>query len=78
MQRAASKSFLRVTTARLAFLDTTSTTQVLQFFEPPDDLRSGPTVFPYFLETAPHVLLLKPMNCVPSEQPVLPSQSSIR
>ena len=73
---------MRVTTARLAFLDTTSTTQVLQFADAPDDLSSGPTVFPYFLETggtpAPHVLLLKPMNCVPSEQPVQPSQSSIR
>ena len=59
-----------VMTGRLAVSDKTSTTQVLQFAGTLDDLRWG--------TPAPHVLLLKPMNRVLVEQPVQPSQSSIR
>jgi hypothetical protein len=71
-----------VTMVRSAFLETTSTDQVLQLVEVLEPRSKGPTVFPYVFEAggtpATHVLLLKPTYSAPSEQPAHPSQSSMR
>ena len=73
MQRAWLKSFLMVTMVRSAFLETTSTDQVLHPVAVLEPRSKGPTVFPYVFEAggtpAIHVLLLKPMYSGDAEQP---------